>query len=343
MTEPIRWALLSTARINERILPELQRSSRSQVIAVASRDRERATSYAARNGIPKPYGSYAELCRDESIDAVYVSLPNALHAEWCVQLAAAGKHVLCEKPLALSQAEVDEIISAAQRSGVVIQEASMMRFHPQTALVRTLIESGEIGQVRLVRGWFSFTLRGEEDIRLDPELGGGSLWDLGCYPITLFRATLGVVPIEVSGWSSGESARVDLTFAGQIRYANGAIAQISTSMSSVPSWGAEFLGSRGRIQLSHPWVNRTGSDAEVTIWRAGSGTAAGTFGDDPDHLIADVMRFEQVNAYADEVAAFEAAVLDGAEPTFPLEESRINVMTAAALQVSARENRTVML
>jgi D-xylose 1-dehydrogenase (NADP+, D-xylono-1,5-lactone-forming) len=343
MTAPIRWALLSTARINERILPELRRSGRSHVMAVASRDRERARTYAAQNEIPKAYGSYAELCGDESIDAVYISLPNSLHAEWCVKLAAAGKHVLCEKPLALSQAEVEDIITAAEGSGVVIQEALGMRFHPQTALVRSLIQSGEIGEVRLVRGWFSFTLRAEADIRLDPELGGGSLWDLGCYPITLFRATLGVDPIEVFGWSTGESAQVDLTFAGQIRYANGVRAQIGTSMTSVPSWGAEFLGSRGRIQLSHPWLNRIGSEAEVTIWRAGSGTAADTFGDDPDHLVVGVKRFENVNAYAEEVAAFEATLLDGREPTFPLEESRTNVATAAALLASAQGNRSVML
>jgi predicted dehydrogenase len=108
-------------------------------MAVASRDSERAADYAAQHGIPKAFGSYAELCQDESIDAVYISLPNSLHAKWCVELAGAGKHVLCEKPLALSQAEVEEIISAARRSSVVIQEASMMRFHPQTAFVRTLI------------------------------------------------------------------------------------------------------------------------------------------------------------------------------------------------------------
>jgi predicted dehydrogenase len=219
----------------------------------------------------------------------------------------------------------------------------MMRFHPQTAFVRTLIQSGEIGEVRLVRGLFSFTLRREADIRLQPELGGGSLWDLGCYPIALFRATLGVDPIEVFGWSTRESARIDLTFAGQIRYANGVMAQIGTSFTSLPSWGAEFLGSRGKIQLSHPWLNRTGSEAEVTIWRAGSGGAADTFGDDPDHLLVDVKRFEKVNAYAEEVAAFEAAVLEGKEPAFPLEESRINVMTAAALLESAREHRSVVL
>ncbi len=343
MSAVIRWGLLSTARVNERILPELQNSSRSKVVAVASRDHTRAKAYAVQNGIPKAYGNYAALCADPTVDAVYVSLPNSLHAEWCVLLASAGKHVLCEKPLALNQAEVEAIITSARQAGVIVQEASAMRFHPQTSYVRSLVQSGDIGELRAVRGWCGFTLRATQDIRLEPRLGGGSLWDVGCYPITLFRAVIGVDPVEVFGWSNLSSTEVDLTFMGQIKYANGVIAQLGTSMAAVPSWSAEFIGSHGAIRLLHPWLNRIGAPADVTILRAGARAAEDTFGDSPEHLTSDGKRFETANAYAEEIAAFEAAVLDGQGVRFPLEESRINVMTTAGLLTSSRQGRPVSL
>ena len=179
-----RWGLLSTARINERLIPCLKRSERSELIAVASRSRVTADRYAEEHGISKAYGSYDEMLADPAIDVVYISLPNGLHTEWSLRCAEAGKHVLCEKPLALSVEEVDRLLEAAGRCGVTIQEATMMRFHAQTAYVRELIAQGAIGEVRMGRGLFTFTLERPGDIRLDPAMGGGSVWDLGSYCVS---------------------------------------------------------------------------------------------------------------------------------------------------------------
>jgi predicted dehydrogenase len=199
MTDRIaRWGLLSTARINERLIPCLGRSERNELIGVASRSRATADRYAREHGIYKAYGSYEEMLADPAIDVVYVSLPNGLHTKWSLRCAEAGKHVLCEKPLALSVAEVDQLREAADRCGVTIQEATMMRFHSQTFYVRNLIAEGVIGEVRMGRGLFTFTLHRPGDIRLDPAMGGGSIWDLGSYCVSFARTILQAEPVEVA-------------------------------------------------------------------------------------------------------------------------------------------------
>lgn len=152
----VRWGLVGTARINERLIPCLERSPRSELRAVASRQQETANTFAAAWNIPHAYGNYETLLNDADIDAVYISLPNHLHAEWAVKFADAGKHVLCEKPLALTTEQVERMMDAAQRNNVIIQEAAMMRFHPQIEFVRDLIAQGTIGEIRLARGLFTF-------------------------------------------------------------------------------------------------------------------------------------------------------------------------------------------
>ncbi|MCY3756266.1 MAG: Gfo/Idh/MocA family oxidoreductase, partial [Acidobacteria bacterium] len=159
-----RWGLLSTARINERLIPCLKRSERNELIGVASRSQDAANRYAAEHGISKAYGSYEEMLADPAIEVVYISLPNGLHTEWSLRCAEAGKHVLCEKPLALAVEEVDQLLDATKRFGVTIQEATMMRFHSQTAYVRNLIAQGAIGEVRMGRGLFTFTLERPGDL-----------------------------------------------------------------------------------------------------------------------------------------------------------------------------------
>jgi predicted dehydrogenase len=184
-------------------------SPRNRLLAVASRDLERAQAYAAQNGIERTHGSYEALLADPEVDVVYISLPNNLHVEWSVRAAAAGKHVLCEKPLALSVDDVDRVAEAARQHGVVIAEAFMYRHHPQTLKVIELINEGAIGSLRIVRGGFTFMLERPGDIRLRPELGGGSIWDVGCYPISYARtAAGGIAPEEVFGWQQLGRARV---------------------------------------------------------------------------------------------------------------------------------------
>ncbi|MGF1617875.1 MAG: Gfo/Idh/MocA family protein [Acidimicrobiia bacterium] len=337
----LRWGLLGTARINDRILDAVSSSRRSRVVAVASRNAERAAAYAAARDIATPFGSYEDLIASDQIDLVYVSLPNDLHTPWAIQAAQAGKHVLVEKPIALTSDDVKSLISEATRQGVLIQEASMMRLHEQTALIRRIISEGTIGVPRWARGSFSFSLNNPGDIRTNKD-GGGSLWDLGSYPVTLFQAALQALPLEVAGFMHRGPEAVDMTFSGQIRYEGDVLGQLVTSMEALPSWSAEIAGSDGYLRISYPWLSHLGVTSTVdVVTRLPEGGPRATFGDGVDDQITTSHLFENVNAYVDEVAAVEALILDGAVSAYPLTESAINVATIEALIQSATSGRTV--
>jgi predicted dehydrogenase len=337
----IRWGLLSTARINERLIPVL-RSARCELLAVASGGgAERAARYAEQRNIPRAYGGYDALLADPQVDAVYISLPNALHAPWAVKAAEAGKHVLCEKPLALTAAEVDRMAEAARRNGVVLLEAVMMRYHPQTIELQQRLAEGVIGEVRLIRGLFTFTLARQGDIRFEAALGGGSIWDLGSYPVSFMRTMLGANPVEVHGWQTGGQGGADLSFSGQMRFACGALTQFFSSFQAVPQANVDLVGSNGSIHLDLPYVNKVGVTSRVRICRAGENRSVGTFGDASSELDEEILTYENVNGYQHEVEAMAACVLDGAEPVVSLADSRGNVATLEALCASARDGRPV--
>lgn len=345
---PLRWGLLGTARINDRIVEAVAMSERSEVVAVASRDAGRARSYAHSQGIPLTFGDYDGMLASGDVDAVYVSLPNWLHVPWGVRVARSGKHALIEKPIAIGPGEVQRLRQAAEENGVIIQEASMMRFHPQTAHLRRLVSDGVIGVPRWAQGTFGFTLLYSDDIRLDAR-GGGSLWDLGCYPVTLFQAVLQRRPIEVEGFMRRAGRPADMTFAAQIRYEGGVMGQFVTSMEVLPSWSAEFAGSRGRVRVSYPWLSQVqlSSTLEVVTRTSEvaplseSGDGARAFGDEVDDQITSHHTFEGTNAYLEEVRAMERMVLDGRPMIFPLGESAVNMATIRALIESADRRKVV--
>jgi D-xylose 1-dehydrogenase (NADP+, D-xylono-1,5-lactone-forming) len=224
----IRWGLLGTAQVNRRLIPAMRSARRSTVAAVASRDSERARAYAAEWQIPSAHDSYEALLRDPAVDAVYLPLPNALHVEWTLRALDAGKHVLCEKPLALSAEDVDRVAAVATARERVVAEAFMYRHEPLTAHVLELIAKGTIGAVTMIAGGFTFAQRREHDVRLDAALGGGSLWDVGCYPVSAIRLVAGAEPSEVFGWAALGSSGVDERFTGLLRFASGATACGST-------------------------------------------------------------------------------------------------------------------
>lgn len=334
MTQPerLRWGLLSTARINNRILDAIALSPRSEVRAVGSRNPDRASQYASERGIPTS-GSYEDLVTSPEVDIVYVSLPNRDHAEWGIRAASNGKHVLIEKPIGVSRAQVLDLRRAADAAGVVVQEASMMRFHPQTALLRDLVAEGAIGTPRWAQGSFSFSLRRKEDIRLE-QPGGGSAWDLGSYPVTMYQAVLQMSPVEVVGFMHSGGTDVDMTFGGQIRYDGDVIGQFTTSMEAFPSWSVEFVGSNGRIRVTYPWLSQLGVESVVEV--VGVNEVDGL-----DKESSRTFSFPNVNAYLDEVRAMESMVLDGSKEVFPLEESATNIAVLAALVNSAASGTTV--
>ena len=323
----LKWGLLSTAAINRAVISPLRESARNQLAAVASRDRARAERYATEWGIPRAMGSYEAMLSDPEIDVVYVSLPNSMHAEWTIKAVAAGKHVLCEKPLAISVEEVDAITSAAGRAGVVVAEAFMYRHHPQTLKVQQLISGGDIGQLRVIRGGFTFNIANPEDVRLNPGLGGGSIWDVGCYPISYARAVVGADPLQVFGWQVTGESGVDETFVGQMCFADGAYAQFDSGFRAPERMLMEFVGSAGTITL--PNAFKPGSDAKIVFCRE-SGTP-------------EPIRVESQDLYLGEVEDLADAVLNGKAPRISLADSRGNVAAIVALLESARQGRPIAL
>lgn len=318
----LRWGLLSTARINDRLIPAIRATERAELVAVASRDLARAEAYAAEWDIPRAHGSYEALLDDPDVEAVYVSLPNSLHAEWTIRAAQKGKHVLGEKPLAVSVDQCDQVMAAAESCGVVIAEAVMYLYHPLLQQLQGLVKKGAVGQVTLVRGAFSFFLDRLNDVRWRPELGGGSLWDVGSYPVSFIRWVAGE-PEEVFGWQTLTSSGVDATFAGLLRYDNGVLGVMDCGFRQQFRVQAEVTGTEGTLILQRPYLMNAESRI---VWQRGL---------DQEEVITS----PETNPYHCEVRAFTEAVLDGAPLPVSLESSRANVATLAALYGSAREGQ----
>jgi xylose dehydrogenase (NAD/NADP) len=325
--QTLRWGLLSTAAINSAVISPLRGSKRNRLVAVASRDRARAEAYARLWDVPRALGSYESLLGDPEIDVVYVSLPNSLHAEWTIKAAEAGKHVLCEKPLAISVAEVDAIMGAAKKSGVVVAEAFMYRHHPLTLEVQQMISAGEIGQLRVIRGGFTFNIGRAEDVRLNPALGGGSVWDVGCYPISYARTVMGGDPAEVFGWQLTGASGVDEVFIGQLRFGNGVCAQFDSGFRAPERMLMEFVGSTGTITLNNAF--KPGLGAEIALRR------------EDGHLETTVVAGKEL--YLGEIEDLADAVLLSKPTRISLTDSRGNVATIAALLESARRGLPVSL
>lgn len=326
MSKVLNWGLLSTARINQALIPPLQVSKRAHLLAVGSRSQEAAEAYARENKIPRAHGSYEALLADPEIDVIYNPLPNHLHAEWTIKAMAAGKHVLCEKPLALSVEEVDAIESAAKQYGRVVTEAFMYRHHAQTLKVQEIVQSGSLGTVKLIRGSFTFVISNAGDVRLDPEMGGGSIWDVGCYPISYARSVLGAEPLEVSGWQVTGKSGVDLTFVGQMRFANDILMQFDSSF-DIPSHSfMEIIGSDGTLNIPRPF--KPGVNEKLYLTRGDK---------------TETMAVKGQELYLGEVEDMADAILLGQAPRIPLADSRANVAVIRAFLESARSGKSVSL
>ena len=247
----IRFGILSTARINRLVLAGARESERVEVAAVASRDLARAEAYAREWGIERAYGSYEELLADPDLDAVYNPLPNSLHVEWSIRALEAGKHVLCEKPLSRRPEDVERAFDVADRTGRLLTEAFMYRHNPQTARLKELVTGGAIGELRVVRTAFSFTIGDRSNIRLAADLDGGALMDVGCYCVSGSRLLAGE-PESVFGTSVVE-AGVDTVFAATMTFPDDVIAQFDCGFTLPMRDELEAVGSEGSIFLDDPW------------------------------------------------------------------------------------------
>lgn len=326
MTKTLNWGLLSTARINRALIPPLQVSKRNHVLAVASRSPENANAYAKEKKIPRAHGSYEALLADPDIDVIYNSLPNHLHAEWTIKAVEAGKHVLCEKPLALSVEEVDAIKHAAHTHGRIVAEAFMYRHHPQTLKAREIARSGSLGALKMIRGSFSFVLTRENDARLTPEWGGGSIWDVGCYPISYARMVTGLEPVEVFGWQVEGPTGIDETFVGQMRFDGDLHAQFDSSFVIPFHAFMEIIGSDGALNIPHPF--KPGVDETIYLTRNDK---------------TESIRVRGGELYIGEVEDMADAILLGREPRVSLDDSRANIRVIRALLESSRASMPVRL
>jgi predicted dehydrogenase len=325
--QKLRWGLLSTARINRAVIPPIRGSVRSELKAVASRDIVKAKEYAKEWHIPHAVGTYEELLARDDIDVIYNPLPNHLHAEWSIRAAEAGKHVLCEKPLALTLDEVDRMMAAALQHKVVIAEAFMYKHHPQTLKVLELVEEEAIGELLLIKGAFTFNLDRSDDVRWVPEWGGGSIWDVGCYPISFARLVARAEPVEVFGWQITGSTGVDVVFSGQMRFASGLLAQFDCGFRAPYRTSIEVVGTKGSIELASPFKPAGGDWIQVK------------HGDRTEMI--ESPRIDHL--YQGEIEDMERAVLDGQAPRISLDNSRANVAAILALLESARSGAVVRL
>ncbi|HEV7662583.1 MAG TPA: Gfo/Idh/MocA family oxidoreductase [Chloroflexota bacterium] len=277
----VRWGVLGAADIAvRRLIPAMHEARGNEVVALASRSHDRARALVSELNIPRAYGSYAELLADPEVDAVYVPLPNTMHAEWTIRSAEAGKHVLCEKPMATTVAECDAMIAACRAAGVKFMEAFMYRFHPQHARVRALVASGAIGEPTMIRSSFCVRMqRPPEDIRYSAALGGGALFDVGVYALDAARwlaataqseatsASLGISvdPVGITGQTALNAAGVDENAAAALAFPSGLLAAVTCSFQAAAGGTYEIIGPQGKITVHHAFTPPPDTAPRLTL------------------------------------------------------------------------------
>jgi xylose dehydrogenase (NAD/NADP) len=273
---PLRIGVLGTARIGATFVRGASASHKLTVAAVASRDGSRAQRFAQDHGIPRFFGSYDELLADSEIDAVYNPLPNSLHAHWSIRALEAGKHVLCEKPLATTSEDARTMFRVAEQTGLQLVEGYPYRSQPLTRKLSQILAAGEIGRVELIQASFGFPMTDASNVRLNPTLGGGALWDAGCYPISLVRMIAGECPVRAHAAATWVSAQIDKTVVAMFEFATGLLAQVSCSFGTALHRHALIAGSAGIIETAYsnnPPMDRpaTMQLRRGTTWEAGFG------------------------------------------------------------------------
>ena len=310
------WGIISTAEINRKVIPGAKASPKVDLLAVASRDRTRAEAYAREWDIERAYGSYDALLADPDIEAVYISLPNTLHCEWSIRAVEAGKHVLCEKPLSRPPEEVEAAFDAAEQAGRILSEAFMYRHNPQTARLRELLQDGAIGELRLVRSAFSYSLYDPENIRLRPELEGGALMDVGCYCVSGSRL-VGGEPVSVYGQAWFGPTGTDWVFGGMLRFPGDVIATFDCGTALSERDELEAIGSEGSLFVDDPWhCNKPG----IELRRNGG---------------VERIEVERRDSYQLELENLSDAIRGEGEPLLGREDALGQARTLGALHTSA--------
>ncbi|HET7268125.1 MAG TPA: Gfo/Idh/MocA family oxidoreductase [Oleiagrimonas sp.] len=332
MKDIVRWGVVGNARIaRQALIPAIRKAKNAELTAVASRSAAKAKEAADTYGFRKFHDSYEALLRDPDVDAVYIPLPNGLHAEWTVKAARAGKHVLCEKPAALTAVQAQQMVEACHANDVVFMEAFMYQFHPQHERVRAIVASGEIGEVRLMHSRFAFRLDDPGNVRFDKKLGGGALYDVGCYCIHSSRHILGAEPSAVYARAHADpDSGVDLTTTGMLSFDHGLQASFDCSFETVPGEFFEVIGDKGRIHVQRPYRPDKNED--------GQGRIVVTMADGES-------RVERIagDSYVLQVEHFSQCVLDHSAPTYFGQATVRNMKVIDACRQSIRSGQAVPL
>jgi predicted dehydrogenase len=328
----LRWGILSTAKIGRtKVIPGIAGAPSCEVVAIGSRDLAAAQAVAAALAIPRAHGSYEELLADPDVDAVYIPLPNHLHAPWAIRAAEAGKHVLCEKPLALTAAEAETMIAAADRAGVALMEALMYRHHPSWLAVREIVASGRLGDLVAVQSWFSYFNDDQSNIRNILEAGGGALYDIGCYCVNLSRMLFEGEPDRVSGEIVRDPVGgTDTIVAGTLAFGE-RLATFTASTRAEDDQRVHVYGTRGRIDVEIPFNIPPDRPTRIHV-------AAG--GDPPVAPEVETMTFDAADPYTAEAEAFAQAVLSGRPVPVPPSDAIANLRVMDALFASADAARS---
>ena len=326
----VRWGILSTAKIaTVKVIPAMQMARGCEVSAIASREQTTARDAAARLGIPRWYGSYEALLQDPDIDAVYIPLPNHLHVPWTIRAAEAGKHVLCEKPIAPTAGDARMLLAVRDRTGMRIQEAFMIRLHPQWRRAKAMVDQDELGEVRALTGFFSYVNEDPADIVNSREFGGGGLLDIGCYLVNTARFIFGTEPVRVAGvvdddprFEVDRLASMVLDFDGRH-----AIGTCSTQLQRYQR--IQIVGTRGRLELEVPFSAPFDRPSRITVDRTGDLHGSG----------AEVIELDTCNQFTLQAEAFSSAILEGRSQPAPLEDAVANMECIDAIFRSSESGR----
>jgi predicted dehydrogenase len=328
--QPVNWGIISTALIGTaKVIPAMQKSKHCRIQAIASRDLALAKKWAKQLGIPKAYGSYEELLADREIEAVYNPLPNHLHVPWSIKAAEAGKHVLCEKPIALDAKEAEQLVAARNRTGKLITEAFMVRSHPQWLRARELVRQGKIGELRVVQGLFTYFLTDPKNVRNMADIGGGGLYDIGCYPIVTSRFLFGAEPTRVVGLIERDPVlKIDRLASAILDFPTGQ-ASFTCSTQLVPYQRMQILGTKGRIEVEIPFNAPPDKPCRIFV---DDGSALGD-------ASANEEAFPVCDQYGIQGDLFSEAIRSGKPPEFPLENAVQNMRIIDAIFRSAKAGR----
>ncbi len=331
MLKKVRWGVLSTAQIaRKHVIPAMKAGAFTDIVAVASRDETRAREVAMELGIAKAYGSYEALLADPNIDAIYNPLPNHLHAPLTIKALEAGKHVLCEKPIALNADEARQIEAAQKKSGLIVAEAFMVRFHPQWQRVREIVRSGRLGEVRAIQTIFSYFLTDPDNIRNQADIGGGGLFDIGCYAINTARYVFGSEPERVIGlFDLDPTTATDRLTSGLAEFAGHRHLSFTCATQLVPCQRVQILGTKGRIEILIPFNAPAGLEGTIYVDDGRDLSGGGQ----------EVIRLPGSDQYTLQGDAFSQAVLGQQPLEWDVNDAVLNMRVIDAFFRSARSER----